>query len=49
MLSYNQREKKTSEEGASTGACDGQGLMVNNNHGGKIWQDKERQAPMFSQ
>ena len=35
LLSYDQREKKTSEEGASADASDGQGLMVRNNHGGK--------------
>uniref|UniRef100_A0ACD5ZAT4 Uncharacterized protein n=1 Tax=Avena sativa TaxID=4498 RepID=A0ACD5ZAT4_AVESA len=35
LLSYDQREKRTSEESTSTGASDGQGLVVKSNHGGK--------------
>jgi hypothetical protein len=31
LLSYDQRNKKTSKEGASTGSSDG--LMVRNNYG----------------
>lgn len=39
LLSYDQREK-TSEEGASAGVSDGQGLVVKGNHGGKSKKKK---------
>ena len=35
LLSYDTRDKKTSEEGASASASDGQGFMVRDNNGGK--------------
>lgn len=41
LLSYDHREKKNAEEGASAGASDAQGLMVRNNQGGKSGKKKK--------
>ena len=40
LLSYDQREKKTSEDSNSAGAIDGQAFFVKNNNGGKSKKKK---------
>jgi hypothetical protein len=48
LLSYDQGEKKTAKEATSTGASDGQGLMVRNNHGGKSGKKKKGKPQCFN-